>query len=704
MVYSIENSIYLEVKDLEKYGLNNGRIKAAINHAKQQRDSGKINNNWLTIPNPSHGGKILIKFSSISPAISVKYNLPTEDELKQNLSVESVVSIASKNEILVNSAQQALKDCISKSYLEHYPSYLKQFSGNKSKALKYSRNHAVFCYLVELYTSEQFEALKQAFEVYVKLGLPSTCSNYIAFKRKLSKMESLGVENCIINKLNGKESNRKKTTNLHIAIVEKLYADPHKYKQNHIYKVLVDFCKSESAFIPSRSWVKQYLAQSEVQNRLCEFRYGLKQYNDTVGAYMPREKALYAGDLWQMDGTPLQFQCIDESGKLIRLNLYVVLDAHSNKIVGFDLSLSEDKHTVINSLQRAFNLHGHLPFEILHDNFSATKTDEFKALSEKLNSVGVNFRAAKVGNPADKANVERFFETFQSKYCTLIDGYLGEGITSKRKDARANPDFIKKVYDKGLPNINEMKVRVIELINMYNVCKNDETESCSKIYAESKKPNIKEVDKVQLSVLFWKEKEIKVSRSMVKMTVQKHDFTFEIYDNDLKNKLNGTTVKCRYDEADMSAVYLFDLENNTLLCECKANYKPHQAQANQTETDKESILAYDAKKKSHRLHNHKKTQEILKAGAEETENKELNTVSPYSLFKNEANESEFNELNQLLAMQSGIDFKQVSEYKPIESEISFLNASKNSINNALNKKVFETTPSLKPYNRDEETE
>ncbi len=505
---------------------------------------------------------------------------------------------------------------------------------------------------------------------------------FISFKRKLIKLEAEGIENCLVNKLNGKESNRKITSNFHIAIVEKLYADPHKYKHNQIYKSLTAACCEHQKPVPSFSWVKKYLSANEVKNRLCEFRYGIKQYNDTVSAYMPRQKAVHAGDLYMMDGTPLQFQCLDNNGRLIRLNLYVVLDVYSGKITGFDLSLSEDRHAVINSLQFSFNLHDHLPYEILHDNFSAVKTDEFKALSKKLEMLGVHFRAARVGNPADKANVERFFSTFQSRYCSLLDGYIGEGITSKRKDARANPEFLKKYIDKGLPNIDEMKVRIIQLINMYNVCKTQQEASCSELYQKSLKPNVKNIDKTQLSFLFWKEKEIKVSRSMVKVIVQKQDFTFEIYDNALKNNLNGKKVRCRYDENDMSVIHLFDVETDMFLCECKANYKAHQAQANQTEADKKAILVYDAKKKSHRLHNHRLTEEIQKAGALETDNNEIFIEQPYSVYKNEANSSEFNELNKLIAIQSNIDFSKVREYKPIEQELVYVNANKTSIKHA----------------------
>lgn len=705
MIFNIGDSIYLEVEDLEKKGIARKRVKTAINHFNKQRRDGKPTESWSTISHPDHGKKILVKYNSISQSFFEKYNLPSEEDIKQQIAVKNFEQTEEKKRNVTEGLQEALKHCFSKRYLDYYPEYFKQFNGNSKKATKYARNHAVFSFLVDLYTNSDFNALKEAFELYKKLNLPSTCSNFISFKRKLIKIEAEGIQNVLINKLNGKQSNRKITSNFHIAVVERLYADPHKYKQEHIYSALQAACVAENKPTPSFSWLKGHLSKPDVKNRLCEFRYGMKVYNDTVSAYMPRNKAINAGDLYMMDGTPIQFQCFDEEGKnVIRLNLYVVLDAHSGKITGFDLSLSEDKHAVINSLQRAFNLHGHLPAEILHDNFSATKTDEFKSLAEKLKIMGVLLRAAKVGNPADKANVERYFGTFQSKYCTLIDGYLGEGITSKRKDARANPEFLKKVYDKGLPNIHEMKYRIIELINMYNVCKNLSGECPSEIYSTSQKPNVKLLDKAQLSILFWKEKEVKVSRSMVKITVRKTEYTYEIYDNDLKNKLNGKQIKCLYDEADMSSVHLFTIENSSFICECNANYKPHQAQINQSEEDKTKILQYDAKKKSHRLHNHRTTEEIQNAGALETTDNELKIESPFTIYKEAANQSEHNELSQLLAMQSNIDFTKVSEYKPIESKMSFLSAGKTSINSALNEKIFKQKASLKPFNPDEESE
>lgn len=697
MIYEIKYNIYVEIGFLNRYDISTNYIKNACNIHRKKRELGILTGDWQCIGHPEHGKKVLIKYDSIPKSYAVKYNLPNEVEIKTKQVVEYFNAHHNTQMALIANITVELKECIYKKYLDFYPTYHKQFAGHKTKSDKYAKNHAIFSCINDFYLEHGNDLLKTIFKLYSKLPLQSKITNYISFVRKVKTISELGIDNCIVNKLNGKGGNRQITNSFHIGIVEKLYSDPHKYKQPHIHRALKESCLKYNKTIPSLSWVKYHLGKTEVKNRLCEFRHGLKKYQDTVSTYTPRQKALYAGDLYMMDGTPLQFQCINEKGKIIRLNLYVVLDAYSGKIVGFDLSLSEDKHAVINSLHQAFNLHGHLPYEILHDNFSATKTDEFKILAEKLKVLGVTFRAAKVGNAQDKANVERFFNTFQSKYCSLMDGYLGEGITSKRKDARANPEFLEEKYKIGLPNIHEQKLNIIQLLNMYNVCENTDLTSCSKLYAQSEKPNVKQIDKADFSTLFWKEKIVKVSRSMVKLTILKTDYTFEIYDNEHKNLLNGLTVSCRYDESDLSIIHLFDLETKMFICECKGNYKLHQALANQTEKDKLELYKQSAKKKSQRLHNHTKTNDIQRAALEEIEGEELYIETPYSIYKKEANQSEYNELNQLIAMQSNIDFSMVKEYKEINTDIKYLNNNKKPINNSLNNKIYEDKPTLETY-------
>ncbi len=713
MVYNIDDNIYLEVEDLEKYGISRASIKVAVNHFNNQRKNGSASNNWITLQHPTHGKKKLIKYNTISQSYFIKNNLPSEDELKQNLSVLSFQKLESEKTNANTLLQVELQNCVYKTYLEYFPRLLEDFTRNspfdgykrnKTKASQYARQQAVFQYLIDNIDLSNTNAVSTAFNSYLNLKLEYSCTNFTSFKRKLVKVEANGLE-AIINKLNGKPSNRKKLTPAIVAIIEGMFCDPHKYTAKQIKLKVDDYTAKNNLSEISLSVIKNYLRNPEVKNRCAEKRHGVKYANDNVLSYTPLKKALYAGDVWHIDGTPIQFVCIDNNGKKIRLNLMLVLDVYSGKIVGFSVSRSEDIYAYVNALHMAVNLCGHLPNEIVTDNFSSTKTEQWKTIIDRANISGVIIRSTGVGNPTGKANIERAVKSSQY-YFKLLPGFSGFGVKSRNINEQANPDFGHQHYNNTsqIFNIHEMTKSVHEIINMYNADETSNRNCPNRLYLESEKPNVKNIDAIATSLLFWKEKTIKVARSMVKITVQKTEFIYEIYDNDLKNKLNATSVIVRYDEADMSNIHLFEPETNIFICECRTVLKPHQAAANQTEYDKQLLLQHDAKKKSHRLHNQNRSEEIQEAGRAEMGEYDIHEETPFSLLKKHINDSEFNEINKTLALDATIDHSMIRERVPVEANKSYLNANKMPINKALNDTITNKKPSLEIYKPTEETE
>ena len=147
----------------------------------------------------------------------------------------------------------------------------------------------------------------------------------------------------------------------------------------------------------------------------------------------------------------------------------MLLDTHSRKIVGYDLSPQEDRYSALNSMNTALKSTWIAPYELGYDNFSGTKTDEFEDVQKGLQVRGVVFRASKVGNPQDKSQIERWFGTFQTRFCKHLEGYFGEGIMTSRLAGKGNPEFKERVYElRGVPNMDTMKARIVELVQDYN--------------------------------------------------------------------------------------------------------------------------------------------------------------------------------------------------------------------------------------------
>ncbi len=175
MIFNINNNIYLEVGDFVKLGVKPSLIKKWTNYHNQKRNNGKNSDYWLSIAHPDHGKKILIRYNSLPEKFQIKYSLPTEEEIKQDQAVNKFEEVEAKKTSEIQIIREALKECLSKKYLEYYPEYLLKFSGDKKRAANYARNHSIFSYLVDLFSSVDQTILKIAFDEYIKLDMPSKC-------------------------------------------------------------------------------------------------------------------------------------------------------------------------------------------------------------------------------------------------------------------------------------------------------------------------------------------------------------------------------------------------------------------------------------------------------------------------------------------------------------------------------------------------
>lgn len=326
-------------------------------------------------------------------------------------------------------------------------------------------------------------------------------------------------------------------------------------------------------------------------------RNGDKYAREALLPYLVRQNAKNAGDQWQIDGTRFQFLFEDQHGKIGFLTLFVVLDVYSKKIVGFSLDDQENTRMIFQALQQACNFTGHLPTEIVHDNFSVYSTKEFKNLVEHSSLMGVKWRPTSLGNSCDKGHVERFFQTFQSVICKTVDGYIGEGIRSKRENGHPAPHLIDQYRKRE--HIRDRQGLILladELLFRYNDTVINEESPNSK-YEKSEKKNVISLTPCQTSALFWKKKLIKVHRSMIKISVNKQDYRYTIWDTILSRKINTTYVIVRYNEKEMERIYIFD-EADHFLCEVSEDIPIPVASVNQTEEDKIRIRKFARNRKS----------------------------------------------------------------------------------------------------------
>lgn len=663
---------YISFEDIVNYGVDKEYLKLALNRFRQSKTK-----SWQNKKDPTDGRKVLINLDSIPEGTRLKYNIPTGKEyLEQQYEkkrqeriafelkleqekIDKQASLEREKEILANAEIMALRDAYNNQWLQYYSLYKERYKEAVSKrreeyAKLSAREHAFWLTMVDV-TGNKYKPswgkVEIGFAYYLELKkelvFSRSIKNLSYFRRKLKEIRTqLIAGKSLVDILAMKRTDPRPETSpfndFHKGLI--LYYVGHEKKYS--YRLCADLvnyhCIEEKQPVISESHIKNTMASDNAFRTLVySRRNGTKFFNENILPHASRYPVEFPANLWMIDGTPVQFFCQDKKGRTIRLSLFVILDAFSRKVVGYDIALNEDKFMVMNALKMAVKDEGHLPKEILSDNFSANKTEEIKAIKEQMERMGVNWRLAKVGNPQEKTHVERFFGVFQSEECALYDDYIGEGITSKR-DNRPNTEFLTK-NTKKLLTVNEMVNRIVVMVAKYNEREKRNRKSPLELY-KLPKPKAVEMDGFKTALMFWTRTKHTIKQGMVKITVNKVAYSYEIYSHKLKAQLQGKPVYVRYDADNLDSVMLFDIETETAICECKSALRFHIATDDRTEENNNNILKHTAKTKSYKKHLEDEAQSVLEKILDVAEKEVFNPVHPLDLKKNHINEKESQDL------------------------------------------------------------
>lgn len=560
----------------------------------------------------------------------------------------------------------------------NYKRHFDLFSGtyylnNPEKRELSAKRYALIKTCNELIENKSCTA-KDVFEVYKGFDVASI-TNYKSFLRKLADFRQDGAATCTHKRINENYKDRYKLNSYVDYLIYTYLCDPAYHSYNSIKtwvnNSILDFNDKHGTEFStiSKSSIAQYYRKN--RNEINYYRKGKKRFDTDTRPYLPRITAKNAGSLYQMDGTPVQIFCWNpEKTQKIRLNLFVIRDAYSGKITGFDMSENEDRYNIIAALKMSVNVHGHLPAELVSDNFSASKTDEYKAIKKFMEDRGVVVRAAKVGNAQDKGEVERFFGTFQSRFQRLIDGYIGEGIRSKRDNGRISEEFITKCHkENGLYGYDEMMKIIAELIAIYNSSEINEkygTKTPNQLYAESDRPFVKELNALDYAQMFWLNKEVQVKKSMIINEVHKSKRYYEIWDNELKLRLNGEKVRIFYEENDASDIHVFTLDGE-FVSTCSQHAQIHEAFVDQQEGEGDRIIRHVSHRNAAYTCVENKATERQKK-AEEFVGIGIELLTPITQEKRKLNDAESQALLKHFYDAKDINPNDIKEREPVNTK------------------------------------
>lgn len=385
------------------------------------------------------------------------------------------------------------------------------------------------------------------------------------------------------------------------------------FTNEYIIRKVQELCKIKGRRVPGRRWFGQKVFElNETKFLTDHLRHGFgsrKAFENT--GYIPLERALYAGDCWQIDATRMNLiEHKKDDKKNGFLYIVAVKDVHSGDIIGHAFDYSENRYVYANAIKMAVESTGYLPYELVYDRFPGHNTKEIMTLFSTMETMGV--KMTQTIKATGKPHVERGFGTLQSVFMQESKYYYGEGILSRRASAHRSPEYLKQIRKESraegfdLTASYDESEAIIEAfrstkLSYYSRRHAKVDRSPSEIHQESEKPNVKQLQPHQISMLFGLKKKATIKHDgMIRTEIQKGDYCFQVSDYEVMKKHKQVILS--YDLEDLSQVHLFKPNGDMLihissasLFEKPQTYGP-QAEFNKIALEKQRLKSIQERK------------------------------------------------------------------------------------------------------------
>lgn len=204
--------------------------------------------------------------------------------------------------------------------------------------------------------------------------------------------------------------------------------------------------------IRSLSGMKKWLNSPSVEPLWYDAVYGEQAARQRYGRKHKTALPTRRDTLWYGDGTKLNLYYRDEQGKVRTTQVYEVIDAMSEVLLGYCISDTEDYEAQYHAYRMAIQKSGHKPYDIVYDNQGGHK---------KLDSDGFIGKICRVHRPTQPYNgesktIESVFGRFQAQVLHKDWRFTGQNVTAKKASSRPNVEFIEANKD-SLYTLEELK-------------------------------------------------------------------------------------------------------------------------------------------------------------------------------------------------------------------------------------------------------
>lgn len=251
--------------------------------------------------------------------------------------------------------------------------------------------------------------------------------------------------------------------------------------------------------IRSLNGMKKWLNSPSVEPLWYDAVYGEQAARQRYGRKHKTALPTRRDTLWYGDGTKLNLYYRDEQGKVRTTQVYEVIDAMSEVLLGYCISDTEDYEAQYHAYRMAIQKSGHKPYEIVYDNQGGHK---------KLDSDGFIGKICRVHRPTQPYNgesktIESVFGRFQAQVLHKDWRFTGQNVTAKKASSRPNVEFIEANKD-SLYTLEELKDAYAAARKEWNEGVHPATgERRIDMYEKSVNEEIQEVTLHDMVDMFW---------------------------------------------------------------------------------------------------------------------------------------------------------------------------------------------------------
>ena len=309
--------------------------------------------------------------------------------------------------------------------------------------------------------------------------------------------------------------------------------------------------------------LRNYLYEPKVESLWYAHRHGELKAKEKFNYQHTTKLPTMRDSLWYSDGTKLNYYYLDEGGKMQTCQVYEVMDAYSEVLLGYHISKTEDYEAQYNAYKMAIQTAGHKPYQIGFDGQGGHKKLEAGDFLTKMSRISVKTAPY---NGKSKT-IESAFGRLQEHYLKKDWFFTGQNITAKKLESKANMEFI-LANKSNLPSLEEIKKVYEERRADWNNAKHPHHElSRIEVYKNSTNTQAPPLSIWDMVDMFWitRPKAITVNAYGINFTEKKEKYQYMVNKPGtnvpdvrwLRNNIDKKFI-IKYDPQDMSMIYLYE--------------------------------------------------------------------------------------------------------------------------------------------------